>query len=183
MAFKFLGVSLGLHSSHCRAVPCAAVTSNQRLVRAALRHAHLDCSSKPCVCFRSGTCVLSMYTAVKTADGKISDNVNGTAMLGVTGACQLAHAATAAVAVAAVVAATFLPPPSLLLHPFHRLLPPCVQVQRSGSFRGITTQTSKAACHSWRCLSRWMPHSRLTGWVAGVDELGGCGAGGRPVGW
>lgn len=29
--------------------------------------------------------MLSMYTAVKTADGKISDNVNGTAMLGATG--------------------------------------------------------------------------------------------------
>lgn len=26
-----------------------------------------------------------MYTAVKAADGKISDNVNGTAMLGATG--------------------------------------------------------------------------------------------------
>ncbi|KAI7842566.1 hypothetical protein COHA_003802 [Chlorella ohadii] len=33
----------------------------------------------------SGTCVLSMYTAVKSNDGKISDNVNGTAMLGATG--------------------------------------------------------------------------------------------------
>ena len=33
-----------------------------------------------------GTCVLSVYTAVKLPGGNLSDSANGTAMLGVTGA-------------------------------------------------------------------------------------------------
>ena len=54
-------------------------------------HANVDRPSS-----HTGTCVLSMYTAVKSNDGKISDNVNGTAMLGATGAGCLPLAAAAA---------------------------------------------------------------------------------------